>query len=565
MGKRLRTPHFIAGLGDGDVHEHPHVNAQDLSARTKRTPLQHNIRLRNYNKALLPHHLTERPLLERDAFSNSGDGVPHPASRSGPWQYTAMGFLAVMGILVAILLHLITDSSPERKHYRRRRPPASRKKKIDEWSDDEQSDQAYGADNEDVKGGMYYPLSPRYDQPEHRHRAGTLTHRSYQHPEPVGTSSYKSPSSARHQQTLECSPVPSGTMPVRPNTSRESSTPVPPPHVGLGLEGFQPSPKPRPTEDDVTSKRPWASSLQAHPLSPASSFNSIEKGISDSSMEKGDEELGTPRRGPSPTVAPLPQTSSRLLTPGSDDVTPHRANIRPILKAPVDGTTGDRLLQSPPLMSPSPPRRAEPRDGPKDNLQVFPYIPVLEKPEGPGARPPPPPESMSLEELHLVKMESGAPWEVATESQYAAYPGRIRPPQKEPRIDKHPRRIQRRSTPPEPSDKADSNDPRKNIVHKRQNITNCTDAESSLLSSVDFSEVTLESVIGGGGFGEVWRGSWRSTPVAVKVLTGSAQREKVSKAILEEFAAEINMLKVSAIKQVVFVSWLGAFSCHLNL
>jgi hypothetical protein len=91
-----------------------------------------------------------------------------------------------------------------------------------------------------------------------------------------------------------------------------------------------------------------------------------------------------------------------------------------------------------------------------------------------------------------------------------------------------------------------SHDPRRNIIHKRQDITHCTNAESSLMkSSVDFTEVLLEHVIGGGGFGQVWKATWRSTPVAVKILTGSAQREICDKGILEEFAAEINMLKVS--------------------
>jgi serine/threonine protein kinase len=50
-------------------------------------------------------------------------------------------------------------------------------------------------------------------------------------------------------------------------------------------------------------------------------------------------------------------------------------------------------------------------------------------------------------------------------------------------------------------------------------------------------------VIGGGGFGQVWKAMWRGTPVAVKVLTGSAQAKHVPRAILEEFCAEINLLK----------------------
>ena len=73
------------------------------------------------------------------------------------------------------------------------------------------------------------------------------------------------------------------------------------------------------------------------------------------------------------------------------------------------------------------------------------------------------------------------------------------------------------------------------------------------MGSIDFSEIVLDNVIGGGGFGQVWKAHWRSTPVAVKILTGSAQREIASKGILEEFAAEINMLKVPATKIVFCV------------
>ena len=87
-----------------------------------------------------------------------------------------------------------------------------------------------------------------------------------------------------------------------------------------------------------------------------------------------------------------------------------------------------------------------------------------------------------------------------------------------------------------------SGDPRKGIRHKRQNLTHSTDAASSL-GSIDFNELKLIEVIGGGGFGQVWRANWRGTPVAVKVLTGSAQQQRIPRAVLEEFAAEINLLK----------------------
>jgi hypothetical protein len=80
------------------------------------------------------------------------------------------------------------------------------------------------------------------------------------------------------------------------------------------------------------------------------------------------------------------------------------------------------------------------------------------------------------------------------------------------------------------------------ILHKRRDLTFCSDAASSLTTSIPFSELTLKTLIGGGGFGQVWSAVWRGTPVAVKVLSASNQKENVPVAILQEFAAEINML-----------------------
>ncbi|CAB9518917.1 Ephrin type-B receptor 3 (Fragment) [Seminavis robusta] len=163
------------------------------------------------------------------------------------------------------------------------------------------------------------------------------------------------------------------------------------------------------------------------------------------------------------------------------------------------------------------------------------------------------PRSISVEELRLVQMESGsASWQV---QDAASGPGAAnvqsssKEPEKVPIVPDLGTSKDLFAFVPSTDDEetdgefaVETNEARKSIVHKRANITEATDAASSLRSSIKFSELALAEVIGGGGFGQVWRAMWRGTPVAVKVLTGSAQAKHVSKAILEEFAAEINLL-----------------------
>ena len=93
-------------------------------------------------------------------------------------------------------------------------------------------------------------------------------------------------------------------------------------------------------------------------------------------------------------------------------------------------------------------------------------------------------------------------------------------------------------------------------MHKRSDLLTFTDATSSLTSNIPFSELDLRSVIGGGGFGQVWEARWQGTPVAVKVLTVSSSVERVQRAILQEFAAEINM--VSGMRHPNICLYIGA-------
>ena len=170
------------------------------------------------------------------------------------------------------------------------------------------------------------------------------------------------------------------------------------------------------------------------------------------------------------------------------------------------------------------------------------------------------PRSIQLEELQLVRMESGIsgprwrttneqylPRETGGQSHHHPMFGEDKNAWYEPPDEKALERMQlERENMQKLQHAAESmdpqDDPRNSILHIRTDLTTSSDSASSLSSEISFKEVKLEDVIGGGGFGQVWAAKWQGTPVAVKVLTGSAQAETVPKAVLEEFIAEINII-----------------------
>jgi hypothetical protein len=185
--KRPRTPHFITGIGDGDVHDRlrpnaggvddaypPEVggvrggganNANNANNRNNKKNYQDGYNLRASSLTSRNERLQrlEEPLLAsdrwRDVFGpNMGGDNMDPIGKpvgatiaTGPWQVSAFAFLGMIVVVSAIFLHFVSESSSDHGtsssssspyHYRRRqrqrRIHKIRKKKTDEWSDDEE-------------------------------------------------------------------------------------------------------------------------------------------------------------------------------------------------------------------------------------------------------------------------------------------------------------------------------------------------------------------------------------------------------------------------------------------
>lgn len=64
---------------------------------------------------------------------------------------------------------------------------------------------------------------------------------------------------------------------------------------------------------------------------------------------------------------------------------------------------------------------------------------------------------------------------------------------------------------------------------------------SSSLMRLNLKDLSLERVLGGGAFGQVWGGVWRGTPVAVKVLSAVCQKN-LPDSELTAFEDEVSML-----------------------
>ncbi|KAI2513527.1 protein kinase [Fragilaria crotonensis] len=492
MGKRQRAGHLIAGLGDGNVHN-GNINGKvksDVDELFLRRSSAHMRGSRNQQTFSL------------EEVYPSGDGihsVHKPSMMQSSWQYYAMALIAMMGLLLALFLHLVTDSAPNSDENKRGRRSwqKHKKKKTDEWSDDCATD-SYTGDNEAIAGAAtfdYFPKEPEYPKNRKKDQQGQPNRNFYFSAEHPNLSTYRSPSNSFyvHQE----SPPPFGT-PIR----------------GINL---------------ATDMSPsFSQKSKAKRLSPVSSFASMVDADhqSDSSMN-----LPLPR---GVTRGSQHSSSQMKFSPPLYDTETPKAGLR------------RKVIDLEGKNTPIAPSLDISLEAASQDIYI-PFLPNLAGSEKPNWTYSEPPQSISVEELHSA-MESGnirhdpsfsASIHQAVESsssfvhttQDSVHSFALSP-------------LRRVVHPVEEGEESsDDNDPRKNIIHKRKNLTQSTDTTKSLLSTIRFDELHLEEVIGGGGFGQVWRATWRSTPVAVKVLTGSAQRVNVSKAILEEFAAEINMLK----------------------
>jgi len=228
-------------------------------------------------------------------------------------------------------------------------------------------------------------------------------------------------------------------------------------------------------------------------------------------------------------------------TPGKSAATPLIANVKRTIDVPDDNTPGLDAALLPPLALP-------PLGTPGREPRIIPFIPSLgaanKRPPSVNLHPMPrpaaaPPRSMSLDDLRLVQMETGSSEHWKQMSQHFSE----RDGDDDFQLSFHEEQSQSYASNGSSDVSIPSGDPRKSIIHKRKNLTMATNAAASLQGYIHFDELKLVEVIGGGGFGQVWRASWRGTPVAVKVLTGGAQNKHIAKAILEEFKAEINLLK----------------------
>ena len=602
-GVRVGPSHYISGLGDGKItvqdpaasrtanhlRRSVHNNNNNHQAITPKVR-DDDYRVREYRRKsnnrdrhYIPETNSNKNKNNYDAYENDQwqiynfntsptvNSYDHHVRPSGPWQSSAFLLLAAVVLMSALFLHLISDTNEQkyRRRRTRRQPPIIVKnKKTDEWIDDAEEDPLALVKKKQQNSGparppslYYHPYPPRLLQRQPHSKVPTNIPTSTNLPPGSAVASGRVPHSSTgmppppQQQTGE-QPFPLYRTPdstrgtTRPHLPSDSLSPkMSPPGDRLGY----------PRETRISPGQPQGGATlyappRAVPLpTDVSSFGSLtETGSHHEKIKHNDEEAGL-IRSPVPNQTLSPQKSPILLSPGTEDLD---AALRPRKSSKNDQRD---LLEDTPIVAnrralpPPPPMYGHMTDSsgissstssgmafaspPKPRLLQqqqhtppgIPYVPNLRAPPAERVSPP---KSVNVQELQLYRMESGnvSHWQARVEEESQIIQKRIWSASGE-------------ETSSSTTDVIPSSDRRGGIEHKRDNITEYTQSAEALQGAIDFDMLELIEVIGGGGFGQVWKAKLRGTPVAVKVLTGSAQSKHVPKAVLEEFAAEINLLQ----------------------
>ena len=596
-----RKVHYITGLGDGNAkpslrsRNHDVADGDDDNYENfLRTELKHSNRkrLRHPTGGASEHSWGEKFFgggsshhrHHRNPAELGGGNGDYDPVEAAPWQLSAFALLGAVILLSALFLHVLADTTAETQLQAQRRLQKrnnGKKEKqedagnLDPWNaSDAYSEEPSLTSESQQSPPLYYPYQPRL-----RKTNTGSKHQNYQH------SVYNLNPGGTTKTTSAATPSPNtGT-----NAKIYKSPKGPAVHV-LPAAGLRQPSIVRATADDPTSKShqpkpgsshkvPSYSQVQKSPphlYKPTRSSSSRKAGPPSSDISPFASHSTDVSKGTKPTVSPLvslapsEQSFGSALNLGFESVHTQDLTERHY-NGSQDGEEYEftehsfieetpRIVNGRSVVAPlnAAPQLPLPAKAFTNDPPPPPYMPSLKRneemlPTQQTSPTPRPPASMTIDDLQLQNMESGSGYQWATKDSLS-YPS---PPPLPPKVQRETKALPR--IPSRDSmtslgivddenissgrDVLDENDPRRNIDHVRSDLTEGTDAARSLQGVIDFSEIRLVEVIGGGGFGQVWRATWRSTPVAVKVLTGSAQSQKVPRPVLEEFAAEINLLR----------------------